>query len=489
MLNNLKSEIKNRLNIDMEISEDLNSKKYLTYNILKSKFFKNKTDDYMIPISLINDVKNIINKQFKNLSERQQKTKFNQMMFMPIILFNHIYRTIEDDRERLLYEDGYQLSKDLLTSVMSPYDLYLVKNILIKEGIIKTVLWDDGFYFSIEENRALKYVLNIKYKNEAAIEIIENKYAAKFQLLVANGLATGGKKNSLKTGYLPYKSEEKNLQYFYQKNMYFDKDEFMKLFLDKYPDAMKIINGEEKCKDYDLYKEISIIWSYFNSLNNHMFKSSESYGRIYMPFQSIPKFLRSAIRIGNNQKIYELFDINCCFVNLSAKIIKNCTDNQKLIEECKKIIELTTKDIYSKIIENTNSSFTRNDIKKYVMRWLFSNHRDRCYFKSIYKEVECIDLYFKNNFPLFHKEIVNYDTFSKKVIKNRKIEEKIISKLSIECFELESELMLGKIIPELRCNYKNIPFISLHDAIFIPEDFKSIENELKSKIFDLMARS
>lgn len=489
MISVLKSEIKNRLNIELDISDDSNSKKYLTFNILKSKFFKNQINDYLIPSLLYNDVEKIILKEFSSLSKKQQNTKINQALFIPIILFNHIYRTIDDDRERKLYEDGYQLSKDLLTSVMSPYDLYLVKNLLLKNNIIKNVLWEDGYLFSIDEKRAIKYVLNSKYKDESNLIIHENKYAAKFQLLIENGLAAGEKRNSLKSCHLPYKSIEKNLQYFYQKQMYFDEDEFMKIFLTKYPDAMDYINGTKKCENYELYKEISIIWSYFNSLNNHVFKSSESYGRIYMPFQSIPKIFRDSIRIGNDNKLFELFDIDCCFVNLSAKILKDTSNNANLITECNEIIELTTNDIYSKIINFGNGIYTRDNIKKYVMRWLFSNPKDRGYFKSLFQEVKLIDTYFKDNFPLFYKNVINYKTFTKKIIKNKKINEKSVSELSIECFKFESELMLGNIIPTLRSYYKNIPFISLHDAIYIPTSFKSYEDELKTKIKELISRT
>ena len=46
--------------------------------------------------------------------------------------------------------------------------------------------------------------------------------------------------------------------------------------------------------------------------------------------------------------------------------------------------------------------------------------------------------------------------------------------------------MLDKIIPILENTYKNVPFISLHDAIFIPEKFKNIENEIKEKIINLI---
>lgn len=291
----------------------------------------------------------------------------------------------------------------------------------------------------------------------------------------------------MKKDYLPFDSFEKNLQFFYQKNMYFNELEFKKIFLQNYPDAFEILNKHKKTSK-EKYKEISIVWSYFKSLNSKTFKCSESYGRIYMPFQLINKEFRKAIRIGNDEKLFELFDVHCCFINLSAKIIiKNNANNNKLVNECKNIIELTNKDLYENIIDwNENKNTTRNKIKKNVMMWIFSNKRERNFFKSKNEEIQIIDSYFKENFPLYYNIVVNYKTINKKEIEKGKITYKCISKLSMECFQYESDLMLNEIIPTLEKEYKNIPFISLHDAIFIPEKFKIYKNEILEKISLLM---
>ena len=269
--------------------------------------------------------------------------------------------------------------------------------------------------------------------------------------------------------------------------MYFNEVEFKEILLKNYPNAFEILNKKIKTTK-EIYKEISIAWSYFKSLNSKTFKCSESYGRIYMPFQLINKNFRKAIRIGNNEKLYELFDIHCCFVNLSANIIqKNNKDNKELINECKNIIKLTNNDLYKKIIEwNNKKDITRNKIKKYVMMWIFSNKQERSFFKSKNEELQIIDSYFKENFPLYYNIVINYETIHKKEIEKGKISYKCISKLSMECFQYESELMLNEIIPSLENEYKNIPFISLHDAIFIPERFKIFENEILRKISLLM---
>lgn len=485
MISELNKEIKNRLNIEVEQS----SKSYLTFKVLKSKCLKfNENEKFFISSILLNDIRNICEKYFSNLNQKKKDTKLNQLLFIPIVLFNGIYRRLDDDQERLLYEDGYQLSKELLTSAMSPYDLYKVKKILINEDIIKEIKWDNEYLFSIDKKKAIKYALNSKYKN-TKIEEIQNKYATNFSLLLKNKLAIGSKRNSLRHNYLPFNTFEKNLQYYYQKNMYFDENEFYQILNKKYPNAMLIINNRN-VTDKEIYKDISMILSYFHALNLHAFKCTESYGRIYMPFQLIQKEFRSAIRIGNNEEIFELFDIHCCFINLSAKIIKeNNINNKKLKYECEKIIELTNKDIYQDIInwysEMEINDITREKIKKNIMMWVFSNRKERNFFKSKFKEVKIIDLYFKNNFPDYYHVVTNYKKILKKE-KNENGKNKYISKLSIDCFQYESNLMLNNIIPTLENEYKNIPFISLHDAIFIPKRFDNLKNELIEKIIILI---
>lgn len=187
IIKNIKTELKNRLNIDL--FNDESSKKYLTFNIIKEKCTKKvKKEELIIPSLLISDIKKLIDSHFSALSERQKNTKLNQLLYIPLILFNDIYKNPDEDSDTLLYEYGYQLSKDLLTSVMSPSDLYTVKKILLKEEIIKEVKWEDEFYYSIHDKKAIKYILNSKYKN-LICEFVENKYVEKLRLLLKNKLA------------------------------------------------------------------------------------------------------------------------------------------------------------------------------------------------------------------------------------------------------------------------------------------------------------
>lgn len=187
IINNIKNEIKSRLNINL--FNDLNSKKYLTYKTLELKCTEKITDNELIvPSLLVKDVEDLVKIKFNSLSKNRQITKINQLLYIPLILFNNIYKSPNEDQERLLYEDGYQLSKDLLTSVMSPYDLYNAKNILLENEIIKEIKWKENFYYSISNKKAKKYILNSKYKN-LECKFIKNKYISKLSLLLKNKLA------------------------------------------------------------------------------------------------------------------------------------------------------------------------------------------------------------------------------------------------------------------------------------------------------------
>ena len=42
--------------------------------------------------------------------------------------------------------------------------------------------------------------------------------------------------------------------------------------------------------------------------------------------------------------------------------------------------------------------------------------------------------------------------------------------MATDCFEFESEMMFGYVIPKLHKVYSNISFISLHDGILCPSE-------------------
>ena len=246
-------------------------------------------------------------------------------------------------------------------------------------------------------------------------------------------------------------------------------------------DVNEILNGDDK----ELKKTVLRILNCHRALTNHIFKSTESYGRIYMPFQYIQSDFRNSIRIGNNEELVEIYDIHCCFVYLTSKIIMNKTSDIDLINECKEIILKCDNDIYKEILKFNKVSYKIENRKKFkanVMKWLFSCRKDRYVSINNCTEVFYIDNYFKHSYPLFYSNVIFYkeDTFFKEE-DNHIIKEKC-SKLPFECFEYEAELMFNNVLPFLHEKYKNIPFISLHDAIFIPKRFIEFETQIKNDI-------
>lgn len=170
-----------------------------------------------------------------------------------------------------------------------------------------------------------------------------------------------------------------------------------------------------------------------------------------MPFQTVPKDFRKCIKIqAPNNKFYtikELFDLKCCFVQLSAELAKNSTTDENLIKEFNLVKETAKNDIYTDILNYINKNkLTRNDIKKYIMFWLFSRDYQRNICKKNINTVNLIDEYFKFKFPNYYKFVTNYKLFkSDHKLKSNPTVSKSISKLSIDCFNCESNIIFNEL--------------------------------------------
>lgn len=105
-----------------------------------------------------------------------------------------------------------------------------------------------------------------------------------------------------------------------------------------------------------------------------------------MPFHNLPKEFRKAVKININNKYYDLkevYDIKCCFVQLSALLAINQLDPNDInynikLEQFNNVKYLANNDIYTEILNYINDkNLTRTDIKKYIMFWLFSRDYQR----------------------------------------------------------------------------------------------------------------
>jgi hypothetical protein len=445
------------------------------------------SDDLILPNKLILDVEKIFKKAFENYSKTIIKNRIEQGLFFVSLIFNDLY--FSDDIEfKRVFKSGVPICKDMIINFISIKNYYEIKNVLLKNEIISEIdmiLPDKRIQYSKTFKLSKQYVLNESYKYKIKLIRKPNKYVSKFLVFKKHSLLFGNKQKSFKNNFLPFDNDQKNLQYLYQKQMFFDESFFDEL-------EKNIPDYRDYLDDYKskIGKEVKKLLAFHKALNSHVFSSSEAYGRIYLPFHYIPSEYRKCIRIGNNEKLFETFDIKCCFVFLSAQIIKNETNDVDLKEECNKIIELTRNDIYKEILEYNGLSCTnskRAKLKSLVMKWLFSNLQDRRFIMASSIDMQYIDLYFKNTFPLFYSKIVFYKTRSfyslnddNNIVKTEK------SDLSYSCFEYESNIMFNKILPSLNTKFEKIPFISLHDAIFIPERFKNMKKRIKNAIISMM---
>lgn len=280
--------------------------------------------------------------------------------------------------------------------------------------------------------------------------------------------------------------------------MGFDIPKLKQKFLIKYPSLINVYDWWTKLKNIKYkqnhyktdktvlkqklgskeYKNVVSMFSKCMDFHNHIFRATEAYGRIFMPFQNLPKEFRDCIVYKlNNTRYYikELFDMKCCFVQLSANLaIKQLDPNNpnytQLKSEYTRVLETAKSDIYTDILNTINKpNLTRNDIKAKIMLWLFSTHNQR---KNIQDPViQAITEYFQFKFPNFYQFIISYKlTKSTHKLKYKQNKNKVISSLSTDCFNYESELVLEELIPNYKQTLNNTLadiYIALHDGIYI----------------------
>ena len=477
---------------------------------------------YSLPKKLVDKVENIcqieFSKYFNNQSVRSQnvyKNKLQQALYFFIAIkdFNYLknkelhnitdVKKIKEINFKYDVQLGNQLSKEILTNVIVNRDLYKIKKILIKYELIGNVplntyikynmngeiLSEYVTFYSKNKKQALHYFINPQYLDDEQI-LLKNKYADKHAYLLKHLMLFGNIKKCLNENYLPYKNIEKNIQYKYQKNMYVDINLFHKKLLEKFPELTTIKNVFLKLENNDIseiknlsnYIDILSIYRTMQNFNKHIFHATEAHGRIFMPLQCIPSIFRECIKYGNNKEsIIELFDMKCCFIQLAGRLALSKEIDIFKRNEYIELIKLAKIDIYTKILNFINNKeLTRNDIKNQIMQWLFCTNNQRLHNKN--KVFHEISFFFKNNFPNFYNFITTYNLcLSNNLLKNKK--RKIISKLSIDCFQYESQLMFNYVLPTLHKKYLNIPFFSLHDSIWSTQSSLKLLNLTSNDLY------
>jgi hypothetical protein len=487
-INDLKLEVQKRLLVDEKFVDNNLNVKVNKIEFLKSIDDTNYNKKRIILSSrLINHVKKAISTEFKDKSRTIISNRTEEALFFVSLIFNNFYFDELINFDVTFYK-GVLIPKRIVEALIPVRAYYEIKKALEKHQIISEVQLtyeDSTISYSKDFKIAKQYVLNETYKHKIIPKRMKNKYISKFFLLKENGFLFGNRQDSLNNNYLPFNNDHKNLQYLYQKHMFFD-DSFFKELRKNYPNFEEII----KDKNNENHFQVTKLLTFQKLLNHHVFTSTEAYGRIYLPFHYIPSEYRHCIRIGNNEKLFEVFDIQCCFVFLSASMIGQKTDDPDLKKECNKIISYTKTDIYNKILRYNNilcNKENRKLLKTSIMKWLFSTNQERHIMILDSKIIKYIDNYFKEKFPLFYKTVIFYENRIfyqinelNEVVKIRK------SNLSYSCFEYESSLMFNNILPKLNETFKDIPFISLHDAVFIPERFRHLSDTIKQMILNMI---
>lgn len=315
----------------------------------------------------------------------------------------------------------------------------------------------------------------------------------------------GNRKKTIDSKFLPYKNVQKNLQYSYQKNMHIDIQHVVQILCNEYNELNNIPTLKNQIQRYistgNLSKQLAAfkyiselipILSAIKQFNNHIFRASQAYGRIYMPLHCLKSKFRPCVRFGqSNEQIEQLFDIKCCFVQISAHLALNDAKTSEQKNEILLLLHNIKNDIYTDILKYSESSLSRQQIKKQILAWLFENRLQRIF--NTNKIHNIISSYFRQKYPYFYKYVVFYNSVeSKKLYKNNK--RKKISQLSISCFKYESDLFFNYIFPQLHRLFPEIQFISLHDGIFIPkskkqkfnlnlDNFKQVINKLVENYF------
>lgn len=201
------------------------------------------------------------------------------------------------------------------------------------------------------------------------------------------------------------------------------------------------------------YKRLSMIW------NKHS-KAKKSGYRIYSWFHQLKSEQRRYITL-NGSHLVEAFDIPACNFCLLAKIFEQYNIDQKELIKFQNTVK--NKYIYEQIAKF--GGYELKDIKRKLknstQHWLNIRKRNlkRGHIKDEYFSL--IDNYFKEEFPKIRELIVNY----REINHNNKISKAIWQDFQ----QLEYQLITKKICYRLTKDY-NVMAVTVHDAVYIPQD-------------------
>lgn len=196
-------------------------------------------------------------------------------------------------------------------------------------------------------------------------------------------------------------------------------------------------------------------------------------GRIYSKFHTMKREMRKRLRLCGST-ITEVFDISHCYPTLIGCLIEGCMDEDAVSSYRKYIME---NDIYLDALQEARLPLTkenRDKIKPYFNKFILSTIKDNK--RNLKWESEDNDpklfagvvKFFKNNFPEVFEFIWNYN-----------VEEKIVNgkKKKVKILAHHLQIIEKVIIDKLCSSIKDVPYITLHDAIYVAEnDLEKVEH-------------
>lgn len=191
-------------------------------------------------------------------------------------------------------------------------------------------------------------------------------------------------------------------------------------------------------------------------------------GRIYSMFHTLPREIREVITLGDRGYIKEVFDISHCYPTLIGILIKGVLDDEIVTAYQTYIMN---NDIYSDTLRFAGIEVTkenRNRIKPYFNKFILSTIKDnKRNLKWRSKDNDpvlfnAVINYVQAKFPEVFNFIWNFNTTTIKTDNKTKTVKTIAHELQREEKKIVDNLV--QLIPN------NIPYVTLHDAIYIGEN-------------------
>lgn len=210
-------------------------------------------------------------------------------------------------------------------------------------------------------------------------------------------------------------------------------------------------------------------------------------GRIYSKFHCISKNLRKKLKF-NNDQLFEFGDVSHAYPTFIGKLIENKLPQNK-VKEYQHYIK--NNDIYTdtlKFGQLTITKETRNSIKPYFNKYINSTIKDNILNSKLTRTnnnpqlLKLVINFMKQKFPEIHNFIWNYQTSISKYYDIKKLKWKIKTNKNIahDLQKIEKQI-ISKITSKL-----NIPFITLHDGIYIEKQKQQFINFEFKKQLDLL---